>query len=429
MPSKQTKNALEILTERGVVNTVSDPALGDLFAKEMVSFYCGYDPSFKSLQLGNLFAIVTMRRLQMLGHRPVVLVGGATGSIGDPSGRSTERNLLDMSTVEANVASIRKQLESLIDFADAKNGAILVNNHEWLSKFSFLDFLRDVGRRFRVSEMLARESVKRRMESEDGVSFTEFSYQILQAYDFLHLYQTHGVRLQIGGGDQWGNITAGIDLVRRVEQAQTFGLVIPLVTDSKGQKFGKSLGGAVYLDPEISSPYQMYQFLMNAEDVCVVDYMKYYTFLSMDEIAQLAKEVEERPEQRTAQRRLASEVVKFVHGDQGLAQAEKATAIFFGETIENVSDADLAGIFAEVPKVDIEKDKLSAGVNVVELLASTPLWKGKGDVRRSIEQKGAYINNRPVESADLIIGSSSLASAGALVVRKGKKTYALVKVV
>ena len=423
-------NALETLAERGIVNTVSDPALGDLFAKEMVSFYCGYDPSFKSLQIGNLFAIVTMRRLQLLGHRPVVLVGGATGSIGDPSGRSTERNLLDMETVESNVACIRGQLEKLIDFDPAsKNGAFIVNNYEWLSKFNFLDFLRDVGRRFRVSDMMARESVKRRMESEDGVSYTEFSYQILQAYDYLHLFQAHGVRLQIGGGDQWGNITAGIDLVRRVEQAQTFGLVIPLVTDSKGQKFGKSLGGTVYLDPEISSPYQMYQFLMNAEDVCVVDYLKYYTFLSLDEIQDLAKEVEERPEQRTAQRRLASEVVKFVHGDQGLAQAEKATAIFFGEAVENVSDADLQGIFAEVPKVDLPKDQLAAGINVVDLLAATPLWKGKNDVRRSIEQNGAYLNNRPVTGVDMRITTADLASAGALVVRKGKKNYALVRVV
>ncbi len=423
-------NALEILAERGIVNTVSDPALGDLFAREMVSFYCGYDPSFHSLQLGNLFAIVTMRRLQLLGHRPVVLVGGATGCIGDPSGRSSERNLLDMDTVERNVACIRRQLESLIDFdAGSKNAAILVNNHDWLGKFSFLDFLRDVGRRFRVGEMLARESVKRRMESEDGVSYTEFSYQILQAYDFLHLFRNHGVRLQIGGGDQWGNITAGIDLIRRVEAGQAFGLVVPLVTDSKGQKFGKSTGGAVYLDPEVSSPYRMYQFLMNAEDACVVDYLKYYTFLSLEEIRELAKEVEEHPERRGSQRRLASEVVRFVHGQTGLAQAEKATAIFFGEKIENVSDADLQGIFAEVPKVDIAKDRLAAGVNVVDLLASTPLWKGKNDVRRSIEQNGAYLNNLPVAGADTQVTTADLASAGALVVRKGKKNYALIRVV
>ena len=422
-------NALEILRQRGIVNTVSDPALGDLFAKEMVSFYCGYDPSFKSLQIGNLFAIVTMRRLQQLGHRPVVLVGGATGSIGDPSGRSTERNLLDMETVESNVQCIRRQLESLIDFGDSKNGAILVNNYEWLAKFNLLEFLRDVGRRFRVGEMLARESVKRRMESEDGVSYTEFTYQALQAYDFLHLYQNHGVRLQMGGGDQWGNITAGIDLVRRVASAQVFGMVVPLVTDSKGVKFGKSLGGAIYLDPEISSPYQMYQFLMNAEDVCVLDYLKYYTFLTLDEITELEKEVLERPEQRTAQRTLASEVVKFVHGEAGLTQAEKATAIFFGEAIEDVSDADLQGIFAEVPKVDLPRDQLASGMNVVDLLASTPLWKGKNDVRRSIEQRGAYINNRPLETVDMTVDSSHLASAGALVVRKGKKNYALVKLV
>ncbi len=420
-------NTLETLQERGIVNTLSDPALGDLFEKEMVSFYIGYDPSFKSLQIGNLFAIVTMRRLQELGHRPVVLVGGGTGAIGDPSGRSTERNLLDADTLQSNVKAIRGQLEKLIDFDCGKNAAVMVNNYDWLSEFRFLDFLRDVGRRFRVSEMLAKESVKRRMEAEDGVSYTEFTYQILQAYDYLHLYKTMGVKLQCGGGDQWGNITAGIDLVRKAESAQVFGMVIPLVTDSKGQKFGKSLGGTVYLDPDISSPYQMYQFLMNAEDVCVVDYLKYYTFLGMDEIRGLEKEVQEHPEKRTAQKTLASEVVKFVHGSAGLESAEKATRIFFGEEIDNLNDSDLSGIFADVPSVEMEKDKLAAGLGVVDLLAATPLWKGKNDVRRSIEQRGAYINNRPVESADMTVDTANLASPTAMVIRKGKKNYAVIR--
>ncbi len=421
-------NTLETLVERGIVDTVSDPGLAELFEKEMVSFYIGYDPSFKSLQLGNLFAIITMRRLQELGHRPVALVGGGTGAIGDPSGRSTERNLLDADQVQANVRAIRAQLERLIDFSDGKNAAVLVNNYDWLSSFNLLGFLRDVGRRFRVSEMLAKESVKRRMEAEDGISYTEFTYQILQAYDYLHLYQTLGVKLQCGGGDQWGNITAGIDLIRKVESAQVFGMVIPLVTDSKGMKFGKSLGGAVYLDPDISSPYQMYQFLMNAEDVCVVDYLKYYTFLSLAEIRELAKEVEKRPEARTAQKTLASEVVKFVHGGAGLAAAGKATRIFFGEAIDNLKDSDLAGIFAGVPSIEIARDVLATGVNIVDLLAGVPLWKGKNDVRRSIEQRGAYLNNRPIESTDLKIDLSSLASPSAMVVRKGKKNYALIKV-
>ncbi len=368
-----------------------------------------------------------MRRLQEMGHRPVVLLGGATGAIGDPSGRSTERNLLDLELVHSNSRAIRSQLEKLVDFDCGKNSAVMVNNYDWLSEFKFLDFLRDVGRRFRVSEMLAKESVKRRMEAEDGVSYTEFTYQILQAYDYLHLYKTMGVKLQCGGGDQWGNITAGIDLVRKTEAAQVFGMVIPLVTDSKGQKFGKSLGGTVYLDPDISSPYQMYQFLMNAEDVCVIDYLKYYTFLSMDEIRELEKEVKEHPEKRTAQKTLASEVVKFVHGNPGLESAEKATRIFFGEAIVNLNDTDLAGSFADVPSVEMEKDKLAAGLNVVDLLASTPLWKGKNDVRRSIEQRGVYINNRPIESVDMVVDSSNLASPTAMVVRKGKKNYAVIR--
>ncbi|MDR1535007.1 MAG: tyrosine--tRNA ligase [Planctomycetota bacterium] len=420
-------NALEELSRRGVVNAVSDPALGEVFARERVSFYCGYDPSFSSLQLGNLFAIVTMRRLQELGHRPVILVGGGTGCIGDPSGRGSERNLLDRERVEENARAIRRQLEGLIDFGGGAGAAVLVDNRDWLAGFNLLDFLREVGSRFRVGEMLARDSVKRRLESEDGLSFTEFSYQVLQAYDFLHLYRMLGVRLQIGGGDQWGNITAGIDLIRREESAQAFGLVIPLVTDSQGRKFGKSTAGeAIYLDAGISSPYRMYQFLLNAEDVRVVDYLKYYTFLPLEEIAVLEAETRARPERREAQRRLAGEVVKFVHGADGLARAEKATAIFFGAAIENLSYPDLRSIFSGAPRVELARDRLAAGINVVELLAATPLWKGKNDVRRSIEQRGAYLNNLPVETAGLIVDSSRLVAGGALVVRKGKKNYALI---
>lgn len=419
----------EALSARGIINAVSDPALADLFEKEIVSFYCGYDPSFHSLQLGNLFAIVTMRRMQLLGHRPVVLVGGATGSIGDPSGRSTERNLLDMNTVQNNVRCIRAQLEKYLEFGSGPRDAILVNNYDWTGNVSFLNFLRDVGRRFRVSEMLARESVKRRMDSEDGISFTEFAYQCLQANDFLHLYQAHNVRLQIGGGDQWGNITAGIDLVRKVEQAQVFGMVIPLVTDSQGRKFGKSTGGAIYLDPTISSPYQMYQFLLNAEDACVGGYLRYYTFLPDEEIAALEEQMRTAPEQRAAQKRLAAEVVQFVHGADGLRQAQKATDVFFGAAIEDMSEQDLEAIFAGVPRVDLPRDGLSAGLNVVDVLAQTPLFKGKNDVRRSIEQHGAYVNNRPVESAAQTVTEAQLVGSGAIVVRKGKKNYALVKFV
>ena len=421
--------AWEALSERGIIGVSSDPALGTLLAGETASFYCGYDPSFRSLQIGNLFAIVTMRRLQDLGHRPVVLLGGGTGGIGDPSGRSAERNLLDLAQVEENSRAIRKQLGRFLDFGGGRNGAIIVDNRDWLSGFGLLDFLRDVGRRFRVGEMLARESVKRRMEAEDGISFTEFSYQILQAYDFLHLYRTLGVRMQMGGGDQWGNITAGIDLIRRVESAQAFGMTIPLVTDSQGRKFGKSTGGTVYLDAEISSPYRMYQFLLNAEDVCVGQYLRFYTFLSMADIGQLERETTERPERREAQRRLASEVVGFVHGPSGLALAEKATGIFFGAAVEDISSADAEEIFSEVPRTEIRRDSLAAGVNVVELLASTGLWKGRNDVRRSIGQRGAYLNNRLVEAPDIVIDSSRLTIPDALVVRKGKKNYALVRVI
>jgi tyrosyl-tRNA synthetase len=333
-----------------------------------------------------------------------------------------------MDRVRKNVGAIRGQLERFLDFGGV-NAAVLVNNADWLLSFNLLDFLRDVGRRFRVGEMLARESVRRRMEADDGISFTEFAYQILQAYDFLHLYRTLGVRLQIGGGDQWGNIIAGIDLIRREESAHAFGMVIPLVTDSQGRKFGKSVGGAAYLDAALTTPYQMYQFLLNAEDACVVQYLKYYTFLALEEIAQLDRETREHPERRLAQRKLASEVVRLVHGREGLSQAEKATAIFFGAAVENVSETDILSIFAEVPRVEVPRERLAAGMNIIELLAATPLWKGRNDVRRSIGQKGAYLNNRPVEQADLRVDSASLAAPGVLIVRKGKKNYALVRVV
>jgi tyrosyl-tRNA synthetase len=417
------------LRARGIVNAVSDPGLEDLLEEEQVSFYIGYDPSFHSLQIGNLFSIITMRRLQEMGHRPVVLIGGGTGCIGDPSGRSSERNLLDANRVEANVTAIRGQLERLIDFSSRKNGALLVNNQDWLASFSLISFLREVGRHFRVGEMLAKESVKRRMEAEDGISYTEFTYQILQAYDFLHLYRTQGVRLQCGGGDQWGNILAGIDLVRKVASSQVFGMVIPLVTDAQGNKFGKSTGGSIYLDPEISSPYQMYQFLLNAEDSCVIDYLKYYTFLDLKEIADLENQLRREPEKREAQTVLSREVVRFVHGPAGLELAEKATRIFFGEVAENLRDSDLEGIFSGVPTLEVERSRLAAGVGVVELLAQIPLWKGKNDVRRSIEQRGVYLNNRPVESVDFQVDTQCLASPGSILVRKGKKNYALLKLV
>lgn len=421
-------NLLDELRERGLIEHVSDEALGELFAKESVSFYTGYDPTAKSLQIGNLFAIVTMRRLQLAGHKPVIIVGGATGMIGDPSGKNAERNLLTEEVIEQNIAGQRKQLERLLDFDCGENSAILLNNKDWLGNFSFLEFLRDVGKRFRLSEMLAKDSVKSRLNSEVGISFTEFTYQMLQAYDFSYLYKNHGVKLQLGGGDQWGNITAGIDLTRKTESASVYGMVIPLVTDGQGNKFGKSEGGTIYLDPEMTSPYQMYQYLLNSDDTSVITYLKYFSFLSLEEIGELEQVTKDEPHKREAQKVLAATVVEMVHGKEGLEAAERATRIFFGEKIENLQDTDLTAIFKDVPAVTINKDTLSAGINAVDLCAETPLFKSKGEARRALQQNGVSLNNVKFESPDQIINNDNLASESTLVIRKGKKNYCLVRI-
>lgn len=419
-------NTLRELESRGLASIVSDPALADEFDKGPVNFYIGFDPSHNSLQVGNLFAIVTMARLQRLGHNPVALVGGATGMIGDPSGRSTERNLLTLEKLHANVAGIRGQLERLLDFT-GPHAVRLVNNHDWLGPMSFLDFLRDVGPRFRVTEMLAKESVKRRLESNDGMSYTEFAYQILQAYDFLHLYRTQNIHLQMGGADQWGNIAAGIDLIRRVEGGHAYGMCIPLVTDAAGNKFGKSLGGAIYLDAEQTSPYRMYQYFLNAEDAKVGEYLRFFTFLPLDEIAAMERAAADDPGARIPQKTLAAEVVRFVHGEAGVATAERATRVFFGAEVADLTEADLAAVFADVPSSTITRSEWAEGLTAVDALARTDLFKGKNDARRAVEQRGAYINNRPVASVDARLTTEDWVNGTTLVIRRGKKQYALLR--
>jgi tyrosyl-tRNA synthetase len=415
------------LEARGLIQDVSSPEVKELLNTKKISFYIGYDPTAKSLQIGNLFALVTMKRFQNAGHKPVVVLGGATGMIGDPSGKSTERVLLTEEVIQVNIEAQKKQFKQILNF-EGSNPAIMVNNFDWMGKFSFIEFLRDVGKKFRITEMLAKDSVKNRIESEVGLSFTEFCYQMLQAYDFRHLALHHDVVLQMGGGDQWGNITAGIDYTRKMDGKQVFGLVIPLVTDSNGNKFGKSEGGtAIYLDPEMTSPYQMYQFLLNSEDASVVKYLKYFTFLTLDEIALLEEKVKSEPHLREAQKVLASEVVKLVHGEEGLASALKATQIFFGQKIENLVDRDLNNIFKDVPSVELSRSELKNGIPVLDFLAKTPLFPSKSEARRSVEQKGIYLNNDLVPELTTVINESHLASETCLVLRKGKKNYCVVK--
>ena len=419
-------DALTCLERRGLVEAVSDPSLKAHFAEGPIRFYIGFDPSARSLQLGNLFAVATTRRLQLMGHSPVILVGGATGMIGDPSGRGDERNLLDADTLGANVAAVRAQLERFVDFSGPA-AAQMVNNYDWLGHFPLVEWLRDVGRRFRVAEMLAKEAVKRRLESADGISYTEFTYQMLQAYDFLHLFRALGVTLQLGGSDQWGNIAAGIDLVRKELGKAAYGLCVPLVTDAQGNKFGKSLGGAVYLDASMTSPYRMYQYLLNADDSLVGRYLRYFTFLEDDALDALDADTRDRPGQRLAQRALADAVVEWVHGKDGLAAAHRATRLFFGEAVDNATADDFAQAFADAPSATLPRAALEAGLNVVDLLAATPLWKGKNDVRRSIQQKGAYLDHVAVDSPDRALKPGDLGPAGAFIARKGKKSCALVR--
>ncbi len=421
-------NFYQELVARGLIEATSSEDLPDLLNNKKISFYIGYDPTAKSMQIGNLFCIITMKRFQMAGHTPYIVLGGATGMIGDPSGKSTERVLLTEDIIHTNIEAFKKQFQKILDFNCGQSSAVMVNNYDWMGKFSFIEFLRDVGKRFRVTEMLAKESVKNRINSEVGISFTEFTYQMLQAYDFRFLANEHDVILQLGGGDQWGNITAGIDLARKMDGKQVYGIVIPLVTDANGNKFGKSEGGTtIYLDPEMTSPYQMYQYLLNSEDSSVVKYLKYFTFLNLSEINELEEKTKTEPHLRQAQKILAAEVVKLVHGQAGLDSALKATKIFFGEKIENLKDRDLNAIFSDVPSVEMKRDVLIAGIPLLDLLALTPLFGSKGEAKRSVEQKGVYLNNCNIPDMAVVLNETHLASETCMVFRKGKKNYCVVK--
>jgi tyrosyl-tRNA synthetase len=421
-------NFYQELVNRGLIEATSSEEIIDILNNQKIAFYIGYDPTAKSLQIGNLFALITMRRFQNAGHKPFVVLGGATGMIGDPSGKNSERVLLTEEVIKFNIEAQKKQFENILNFSCGSHSAVMVNNHDWMGKFSFIDFLRDVGKRFRVTEMLAKESVKNRINSEAGISFTEFTYQMLQAYDFKHLAAEHNVILQLGGGDQWGNITAGIDLARKMDGRQVYGIVIPLVTDAHGNKFGKSEGGTtIYLDPEMTSSYQMYQYLLNSDDNSVIKYLKYFTFLSLEEIEKLELITKAEPHLRQAQKILASEVVKLVHGEEGLESALKATKIFFGEKITELKDKDLTSIFRDVPSVELKKETLTSGIPILELLSQTPLFASKGEAKRSIDQKGVYLNNDSITDANSVIGNQNLASETCMVIRKGKKNYCVIK--
>ncbi len=417
------------LTWRGLIHQTTAP---DEFAKWLGSgsrtVYAGFDPTSDSLHVGHMLPLMLLRRFQKAGHRPIALVGGATGMIGDPSGKSAERNLLSVDSLRANVAGIGEQLSRFLNF-EGEQPALLLNNFDWVGPFSYLEFLRDVGKHFPVNVMLGKDSVKNRIESEAGISYTEFSYMLLQAYDFVHLKQAHGCELQIGGSDQWGNITAGIDLARRMHGSHLHGMTCPLLLKSDGTKMGKTEKGALFLSPTKTSPYAFYQYWVNVADADAGNCLRFLTELSREEIEALDQSRTTEPHKRASQKRLAEELTLLVHGNTGLEAAQRATEIFFGAEISNLNDAQLVDIFADVPSKELSRGMLAEGITLTDALVEAGLAKSKSDARRTIDQGGAYINNRAREPYDLKLTLADLASETVMVVRSGKKKYGLLRFV
>jgi len=393
-----------------------------------VTLYSGFDPTATSLQLGNLIPLLMLRRFQLAGHRPIVLAGGATGMIGDPSGKSAERNLLSRDVIEANIEGIKGQLTRFLDFESKACPALLVNNADWTQPVSILDFLRDVGKHFTINAMVAKDSVRNRMESESGMSFTEFSYSLLQAFDFLHLFEKHGCRLQGGGADQWGNIVAGTDLIRRKLGQVACGLTWPLLTKSDGTKFGKTEGGAVWLSPERTSVYRFYQFFIQVEDAQVMQLLRVFTFLPQEDIAVIEAQHLAAPERRDAHKKLAFELTRLVHGETAVADAIRASEILFGGSLEGITEAQFDEVIAEVPNVTLSRSILGRTEGaLIEVLIAARLSPSKGQARKDIEAGGINVNNIRATDTKVVIGPEHLLFGKFVLLRKGKKNYALVK--
>jgi tyrosyl-tRNA synthetase len=419
-------NVLDTLKDRLLFEAMTAPELAAALDKPL-TVYAGFDPSCDSLQAGNYVTIMALAHFQRAGHRVIAVVGGATGLIGDPSGKSAERNLLTDEQVRHNLEGIKENLSRFLAFDTGPNPAIMLNNYDWHKDFSFMSLLRDVGRHFRVNQMLAKESVKRRLESQDGISFTEFCYQVLQGYDFLHLYRATGCRLQIGGSDQWGNITAGTELIRRVEGADAYGLTFPLVCDSQGRKFGKSEGNAIYLDHRRTSYYAFYQFFLRTSDADVIRFLRIFTFLPEDELRRLEAEVTASPEKREAQRLLAEHLTRAVHGEHGLALAQRASEVLFGGSFDGLAATDLLAIFANVPSCELPRDAV-VGKPVLEVAAAAGLCASKGEARRLLQQGGLTVNNVRVSDVAAVFDAAMLIDGRLTILRSGKKNNVLLKV-
>jgi tyrosyl-tRNA synthetase len=427
---------LDELRWRGLYADCTDPdALSQRLSLGPATLYCGFDPTADSLHVGNLVPLFALRRFQLAGHHPIALAGGATGMVGDPSGKSAERKLQTPEQVAHNIERIKQQLGKFLEFDSAKtpnqNPARLVNNADWTAPISYLEFLREVGKFFTINWMVAKESVRARMEDrENGISYTEFSYMLLQAYDFFHLRKTLDCELQVGATDQWGNITAGTELIRKKLGATAYGLVFPLLTKSDGTKYGKTATGTVWLDPKRTSPYRFYQFFMQSEDADVVKLLKVLTFLSREEITALETEVQTNPGARAAQKALARAMTLSVHGETALADAQRASEIMFGGGLDGVSEAVFADVVGEVPTKDLERAKLEAtGLPLVDLLVHAALAPSKGQARKDIEGGGIYVNNVRASEVARAVTSSDLLFGKYLLLRKGKRTYTVVRAI
>ncbi|GAB3527231.1 tyrosine--tRNA ligase [Pontibacter brevis] len=432
-------NLIEELRWRGMLHDFM-PGTEEQLASGMTAGYIGFDPTASSLHIGNLATIMLLVQLQRAGHKPIALVGGATGMIGDPSGKSAERNLLDENTLRANQEGIRKQLEKFLDFNSGANSAEIVNNYDWFKEFSFLGFLREVGKHLTVNYMMAKESVKKRISADEegdraeGLSFTEFSYQLIQGYDFYHLYKNKGVTLQMGASDQWGNITTGTELIRRIDGGKAFALVGKLVTKSDGTKFGKSEGGNVWLDPELTSPYKFYQFWLNLSDEEAEKLIKVYTLLPQDEITAITEEHKQAPHQRALQKALAKDVTIRVHSEQDYQAAVEASEILFGkgdlETLRGLREDVLLSVFEGVPQLEVSKQSYAEAATVTDLLSEITggqIFESKGEAKRMIKNGGVSVNRQKVQNPDDAV-SFDLLQQKYLVVQKGKKNYFLITV-
>ena len=425
-------NFVEELRWRGMIHDMM-PGTEEQLQKEMTSAYVGIDPTADSLHIGHLVSVMMLKHLQRAGHRPIALVGGATGMIGDPSMKSAERNLLDEATLRHNQESIKKQLSKFLDFdSDAPNAAKLVNNYDWMKEYTFLNFIRDIGKHLTVNYMMAKDSVKKRLSSESsvGMSFTEFSYQLLQGYDFLFLYQNEGCRLQMGCSDQWGNITTGTELIRRKTGGEAFALTCPLITKADGGKFGKTESGNVWLDRRYTSPYKFYQFWLNVSDADAARYIKIFTDLSKEEIAALEEEQAAAAHLRPLQKRLAKEITVMVHSLEDYEAAVEASNILFGnsthESLMKLDEDTLLAVFEGVPQFEISRDELSAGVKAIDLLTEkAAVFASKGEMRKLVQSGGISVNKEKLADTEAVIDCSSLLNEKYLLVQRGKKNYYL----